>query len=266
MPAARGGVHVGIAYALAGLLRAMPFHARAGRRYIPADIADRTGLDATDYRGCAHPGIALGTAELPRRPTSPRSARADRAEVPRAALPALLPAIVAQRSLATEPCRLRPVRPGSGGPGPSAELAARGRCAVQSLLKLSSLYRPWKSGRRRSAIALMPSLKSSVRRSQSCSTSSRSVAASIASHKPAPHRLAGRHHRQRRRLRDLERQCLGGAAHLGERHQHIGEARSAPPRRRGCGGRCRTAVPPAARRPAAAMSRSGRSRDESRAG
>src|SRR5207237_3175892 len=52
---ARGAVveetarRVGIGYALAGLLRAMPFHARTGRSYIPADIVQRVGLDPTDY-------------------------------------------------------------------------------------------------------------------------------------------------------------------------------------------------------------------------
>ena len=70
----------------------------------------------------------------------------------------------------------------------------------------------------------MPSWKSSVRRSQSCSTSSRSVAASTAS--ISPRRIVSRvdEHRQRRGLRDFERQGLRGAAHLGLRHQHIGEA------------------------------------------
>src|SRR5579885_1885702 len=40
----------------------------------------------------------------------------------------------------------------------------------------------------------------------------------------APQRLAGRDDGERRRLRDLEGQRLGGAAHLGLRHQQIGEA------------------------------------------
>ena len=35
---------VGIAWALTGLVRAIPFHARARRQYIPADIAAATGL------------------------------------------------------------------------------------------------------------------------------------------------------------------------------------------------------------------------------
>ena len=56
---------VGTGYALAGLLRAMPFHARAGRRYIPAEIAERAGLDPEDYaalRGSA--GVRRATAEI----------------------------------------------------------------------------------------------------------------------------------------------------------------------------------------------------------
>jgi NADH dehydrogenase [ubiquinone] 1 alpha subcomplex assembly factor 6 len=40
---------VGVGYALSGLLRAMPFHARSGRSYIPAELAARAGLDPRDY-------------------------------------------------------------------------------------------------------------------------------------------------------------------------------------------------------------------------
>src|SRR5882757_2579264 len=61
--AGEGGLHVGIAYSLAGLLRAMPFQARIGRRFIPADIAVRTGLAEQDYharRGTA--GLRAATA------------------------------------------------------------------------------------------------------------------------------------------------------------------------------------------------------------
>ena len=43
--------HVGIGYALGGLLRAMPFHAQAGRTYIPVDIAEQKGLHPGDYAG-----------------------------------------------------------------------------------------------------------------------------------------------------------------------------------------------------------------------
>src|SRR5262249_53616405 len=66
--------HVGIAYGLAGLLRAMPHQANVGRSVVPADIA-----------AAASRHLAL--------------ARGLRSAVARAALPALLPAIVAERYL-----------------------------------------------------------------------------------------------------------------------------------------------------------------------
>jgi NADH dehydrogenase [ubiquinone] 1 alpha subcomplex assembly factor 6 len=74
-PAARqAGFHVGIAYGLAGLLRAMPYQVRAGRPLVPAEIA-----------AAASCHLVL--------------ARRLRSAVARAALPALLPAIVAERYL-----------------------------------------------------------------------------------------------------------------------------------------------------------------------
>jgi len=74
-PAARqAGFHVGIAYGLAGLLRAMPHQARASRPLVPAAVA-----------AAASRHLAL--------------ARGLRPAVARAALPALLPAIVAERYL-----------------------------------------------------------------------------------------------------------------------------------------------------------------------
>jgi phytoene synthase len=94
--------HVGVAYALAGLLRALPFHARAGRCYIPQDLAVRVGLDRQDYaRLRPDPGLRQAVAALADCAAEHlRLARAQRAPVPRAALPALLPAIVAERALA----------------------------------------------------------------------------------------------------------------------------------------------------------------------
>ena len=74
-PAAkRAAFHIGIAYALAGLLRAIPYRARIGRPLVPAEIA------VTASRHLA-------------------SARAQRRAITRSALPALLPAILAERSL-----------------------------------------------------------------------------------------------------------------------------------------------------------------------
>lgn len=94
--------HVGIGYALSGLLRAMPFHARAGRAYIPVDIAQREGLDpGDDAAGRAGPALrAVVRAIADASASHLRTARERRGEVPRSALAALLPAVVASRHLA----------------------------------------------------------------------------------------------------------------------------------------------------------------------
>jgi NADH dehydrogenase [ubiquinone] 1 alpha subcomplex assembly factor 6 len=96
--ATEAGLHIGIAYSLTGSLRAVPFHARTGRQFIPADIAARNGLSEQGYR--PSPGLRSATAELAAAASRRLGlARAHRAKVPRWALPALLPAVVAQRSL-----------------------------------------------------------------------------------------------------------------------------------------------------------------------
>ena len=102
-PAAhKAGFHIGIAYALAGLLRAMPFRARAGRLIIPDDIAEQTGLDANDYRALrSTPALRAATAAIAAAASRHLvSARGHRRSIARPALPALLPAIIAERSLA----------------------------------------------------------------------------------------------------------------------------------------------------------------------
>ena len=101
-PAAQEAAHhIGIAYALAGLLRAMPFRIRAGRCVIPSDLAVRTGVAEEDYRSLrSTPALRGATAEIAtvawRHLTA---ARILRRSVPRPAFPALLPAILAARSL-----------------------------------------------------------------------------------------------------------------------------------------------------------------------
>jgi phytoene synthase len=80
--AAAAGRHVGIAYALTGLLRAVPFHARAGRSWLPAEFGDqRRAVEA--IAGAARRHLRA----------------AHEAGAPRAALPALLPALPAARFL-----------------------------------------------------------------------------------------------------------------------------------------------------------------------
>ncbi len=101
-PAAHAAAReVGILYALAGLLRAMPFHARAGRCYIPAEVARRTGLDPADYAGLrASPALRRAVAAIADAAAAHlAAARQRRRELPRAALPALLPAVIAERAL-----------------------------------------------------------------------------------------------------------------------------------------------------------------------
>ncbi len=90
---------IGIAYALAGLLRAMPFHARAGRRLIPIDIVERTGLSEQDYRALrSTPALRAATAELAA--AALRHLETARTHpIHRAAMPALLPAVIARHSL-----------------------------------------------------------------------------------------------------------------------------------------------------------------------
>jgi NADH dehydrogenase [ubiquinone] 1 alpha subcomplex assembly factor 6 len=93
---------VGIGYALAGLLRAMPFHARTGRQYIPADAAARCGLDPRDYLGLRDTaGVRAACAEIAGAAAEHLAgARRYRRKVPRRARAAVLPAIVADRFLA----------------------------------------------------------------------------------------------------------------------------------------------------------------------
>ncbi len=74
------GLHIGIAYSLAGLLRAMPLRAR---HIIPAGIPAQTGVAELTTAASRHL----------------EAARASRGRTPRSALPALLSAVIAQRSL-----------------------------------------------------------------------------------------------------------------------------------------------------------------------
>jgi NADH dehydrogenase [ubiquinone] 1 alpha subcomplex assembly factor 6 len=60
--ARQAGRHVGIAYALAGLLRAMPNQARAGRCLVPVDIANRAELTADSYRALRTTAALRGAA------------------------------------------------------------------------------------------------------------------------------------------------------------------------------------------------------------
>ncbi len=94
--------HVGLAWGLTGLLRAVPFHARARRLYLPSDLLAAAGVEV-EAIFAARPGAALGrvaaeVAEAARGHLA--AARALGPRVPRAGLPALLPARLASADLA----------------------------------------------------------------------------------------------------------------------------------------------------------------------
>jgi phytoene synthase len=112
---------VGIGYALAGLLRAMPFHAPAGRSYIPADIVTREVVDLSDdAAGPATTALRPVVREIAEIAAHHLSAARERnAAVPRSAIAVLLPAVIARRWLT----RLRragydPFAPGLAAPDP----------------------------------------------------------------------------------------------------------------------------------------------------
>ena len=101
-PAAQeAGRTVGGAYGLVGLLRTIPFHARARRAFIPAAVLAEHGLAAEDlFRQeppAALPAIAAEIAGLARLRLI--EARELAAAVPRPARPALLPGTVAETYL-----------------------------------------------------------------------------------------------------------------------------------------------------------------------
>jgi NADH dehydrogenase [ubiquinone] 1 alpha subcomplex assembly factor 6 len=99
--AVEAAYHVGIAYALSGLLRALPLRTGTARSIVPVDIAGRGGLtlgDAQLTRGC--PALRAAVAEIAASAAIHlQRARGERDAVPGAALPALLPAVIANRWL-----------------------------------------------------------------------------------------------------------------------------------------------------------------------
>ena len=98
MAAAR---HVGIAWALTGLLRAVPFHAAQGRLYLPAALLARHGVGTSQVLagkgGAGLTAVGRDIAEAARGHLA--AARRYRRAVPRAVLPALLTAPLADAYL-----------------------------------------------------------------------------------------------------------------------------------------------------------------------
>jgi 15-cis-phytoene synthase len=93
--------HAGTAYALAGLLRALPVHAARGQIYLPSEVMSRHGAEPSDLlAGRETTELRAALAELRLRARGHlASARPLLAKAPVAALPALLPVAVARPAL-----------------------------------------------------------------------------------------------------------------------------------------------------------------------
>jgi phytoene synthase len=93
------GRDVGIAWALTGLLRAAAFHASRGRIYFPKSLLDREGVQASDILALrATPELRAAAREIATL-AQDRLAEARSRDVPEWALPALLPAVLAESYL-----------------------------------------------------------------------------------------------------------------------------------------------------------------------
>jgi NADH dehydrogenase [ubiquinone] 1 alpha subcomplex assembly factor 6 len=125
--------HVGIAWAITGLVRAIPFHAARARVYLPAVSRRHGALDVDALlRGPPVPGLADVVSELCELAAGHLAdARRLRAQVPRAALPVLLPATLAEGYLG----KLRSVR--------HEPFAAHVRASAPSRLVLLALNAFW---------------------------------------------------------------------------------------------------------------------------
>ena len=129
------GRHIGLAWALTGLLRAVPFHAAARRVYLPATLSRDSGVDFGElFAGRPGPGLRTAVTEIAE--TARRHIEAARRlgpRIPRRALPALLPAMLAEAYLGTlakagfDPFQRRVRAPGRGRLMRLAVSAWRGR-------------------------------------------------------------------------------------------------------------------------------------------
>jgi NADH dehydrogenase [ubiquinone] 1 alpha subcomplex assembly factor 6 len=91
------GRNVGLAWALTGLLRSVPLHAGARRLYLPASLTREMGLDVAElFRRRSSPALAAVVCEIAQEARRYLAeARRLASTVPRQALPALLPATLA---------------------------------------------------------------------------------------------------------------------------------------------------------------------------
>lgn len=106
--AADAAGHAGVAYAVTGLLRAFPWHARRGQVFLPAQVFNRHGVARDEIvLGRTGPGLAAALAEMRALARDHlRRTRALRATVTPALVPAFLPVAL------VEPYLARMERPG----------------------------------------------------------------------------------------------------------------------------------------------------------
>lgn len=99
--AVKAARHLGVAWAIVGLIRAMPHHLRQRRLYLPRDIEIETGLDRRSMLELHNsPSLEAAIAILADIAYAElAAARAVRDRVPRTALPALLPGVLADGHL-----------------------------------------------------------------------------------------------------------------------------------------------------------------------
>ena len=93
---------LGVGWALAGLLRAVPFHARQRRLYLPGDLMAAAGVEASELFECrSSRGLAMVASRIAERAgLHLTDLRRQREALPRSAVPALLPAVLARAHLA----------------------------------------------------------------------------------------------------------------------------------------------------------------------
>jgi 15-cis-phytoene synthase len=94
--------HAGVAYAIAGLLKAFPVHAARGQLFLPLEVLQRHGASRQDVAGGqATPQLRAALTELRQRARDHlREAQKLLAAAPSAVLPALLPVALAAPTLA----------------------------------------------------------------------------------------------------------------------------------------------------------------------
>jgi 15-cis-phytoene synthase len=100
--AATAAGYAGVAYGLAGLLRALPVHRARGQCYIPRGLLEGAGLEpANVIEGRSEPALARVLQKLASLAAERlRQARQHRGDIPSAALPAFLPLALVEDYLA----------------------------------------------------------------------------------------------------------------------------------------------------------------------